>query len=168
MQLLKKISTRTVYGSKADIQKLVLDDQKSNHLLYRVYGEAKGYVSGTSKFSDKDEPSGWTAIAGEFEAVSAKDGEVFNAAICFLPGYVTGPIVERLKSDDTEGVIFGFDIYAKYDEKAATSYVYLAEPLRRQGETSPLELMREGFKPLQIAGGSSRPALIEGHAKAKK
>lgn len=147
MQLLKKISTRTVFGAKADVQKLVLDDQNSNHLLYRVYGEARGFVSGSSKFADKDEASGWQALAGEFEAVN-RNGEVFNAAICFLPAYVIGPIVEKLKDDSDAIVTFGFDIYAKYDEKAATSYVYLAEPLRRKGETSPLDLMREGFKPL--------------------
>lgn len=147
MALVKKISTRTVFGTKADVQKLVLEDQKSNHFLYRVYGEARGFVTGTSKFSDKDEPSEWQALAGEFEAVN-NDGEVFDAAVCFLPAYVIGPIVERLKQEGVENVTFGFDIYAQYDEKAATSYIYLCEPLRRAGEEAAIDKMREGLKPL--------------------
>lgn len=156
--LLKKISTRTVFGSKADVLKLIIDDEKNpvNRFLYRVYGQAKGYVSGTSRFSDKDEPSNWTALAGEFEAVNS-NGEIFYAAICFLPAYVTGPIVEALKEDGNEGIEFGFDIYAKFDATAATSYIYLCEPLRKEGEQSPLDKMRSGFKAL--------PGMIEGQAK---
>lgn len=166
MPLLKKISTRTVFGPKADVLKLVLDDQANNMFLYRVYGQARGYVSGTSRFSDRDEPSGWTALAGEFEAVN-RDGEMFNAAICFLPQYVTGPMVEALKAEGNDGVEFGFDIFAKYDEKAATSYIYLAEPLRKAGDISPLETMRTGFKALPgtIEG---KVTAIEDHTKKSK
>ena len=161
--LLKKISTRTVFGGKTEVQKLVLEDQSANHFLYRVYGEARGYVSGSSKFSDKDEPSEWQAIAGDFEAVNA-DGEIFGGAICFLPNYVIGPIIERLKMEGVESVQFGFDIFARYDEKAATSYIYLAEMLRRAGEESPIEKMREGFKALP---GAKTTPQIE-HKKGKK
>ena len=164
MPLLKKISTRTVFGVKADVLKLVLADQKTNQFLFRVYGEAMGHVSGSSRFTDKDEPSNWTALAGEFEAIN-RDGEVFNAAICFLPAYVTGPIVERLKEEGISKVLFGFDIYAAFDEKAATSYVYLAEPLRKADEVSPLDGMRTGFKALPGAAGAKQ---IEGPKEGKK
>lgn len=163
--LLKKLSTRTVFGSKADVLKLIVNDDKepTNRFMYRIFGQARGYVSGSSRFQDKDEPSNWTALAGEFEAVNA-DGEVFMAAICFLPAYVTGPIVEALKQEGGGSVEFGFDIYARYDSQAATSYIYLAEPLRKAGEKSPLDEMRTGFKALP---GTEQVRQIE-HKKGKK
>lgn len=168
MQLLKKLSTKTVFGGKAKIQQLVLGDaekpgNKPLHFLYRVYGEARGFVSGSSRFSDRDEPSEWHALAGEFEAVNA-DGEVFNGSICFLPAYVTGPIIEALKGEDAKAVQFGFDISAQYDDKAATSYIYLAEMLRKAGETSPLQSMRDGFKALP---GTKAAPQIEGPKEGK-
>lgn len=150
-QLLKKISAKTVYGGKAEIQKLVLSDQKKNHPLYRVFGQATGFVSGSSRFSDKDEPQSWNALAGDFEAINFENGEVFDAAICFLPNYVVTPIVEKLKSEGVESVEFAFDVFAQFDEKAATSYIYLAQAVRAEGVESPVDRMRQALPATGVA-----------------
>lgn len=168
MQLLKRISTRSVYGSKEDIQRLVLSDEKKNHPLYRIYGYATGYVTGKSKFKNADgtDQPDWQCIAGDFEAINT-EGEVFNAAMCFLPNYITGPIVQALKDNqDIEQVEIAFDIVAQYDKQSATSYTYLAQQVRRPGEVSQLEALRGKLDDAPALGApEGRKALADGTKK---
>jgi hypothetical protein len=152
-QLLKVISTKTVFGSKADIQKLVLADEKGNHLLYRVFGEITGFVIGDSKFKRVDAETGeatisqWTKFAGDFCAINA-DGEVFDSAICFLPDYVGGPMVNSLREHGNNSIVFGFDIYAKFNATSATSYEFIAVPLKNSNEPSATDKMRAALPPM--------------------
>lgn len=168
-QLLKRISTRSVFGSKEDIQRLVLSDEKKNHPLYRLYGYATGYVTGPSKFKNADgsDQADWVCIAGDFEAVNM-DGEVFNAALCFLPNYITGPIANALKENsDIQQIEIAYDIVAQYDKNSATSYIYLAQAVRRPGEVSQLESLREKIEGAPMLAGPNAPKQLEG-GKAKK
>lgn len=169
MQLLKRISTRSVFGSKEDIQRLVLSNEKINHPLYRVYGYATGYVTGASKFKNADgtDQPDWVCIAGDFEAINT-NGEVFNAALCFLPNYITGPIVQALKENsDISQIEIAYDIVAQYDKQSATSYTYLAQSVRRAGEVSQLESLREKIEGAPMIGRSEAPKQLEGKGKGK-
>jgi hypothetical protein len=147
MQLLRKISARTVFGSKADIQTLVLADRTKPHPLFRVIGICNGTRHGTSK--DRDEETAgpnagqtiispgakgdgkskdWTALLGNFQATKLSTGEIFRSGVCFLPNYVTDSITGQL-GVDVEAVRFGFDISARFDGESATSYVFEAQNL---------------------------------------
>jgi hypothetical protein len=159
--LIKAISTRTVGFEKADVQKMVLADEKASHFLYRVVGEADACVTGNSKFKRVDSetgeavPSTWTKFSGEFMARNSK-GEEYESAIAFLPNYVSGPLAAAIS--DGQVVQFAFDIFAVYNKQSATSYEYVAQPLRSAGGESRVAARMEGLgqlphqKPKQLKG----------------
>lgn len=151
-QLVKRLATRTIFGSKADIQKLVLDDQKNNIHLYRIFGQATGYVSGKSKFQNPDgsDQADWIGIAGDFEAMNAVTGECFQGVIAFLPTYIVQPIVEAVKNPEIDAVNIAFDVFAQYDSTSATSYIYLARPVKQAGEKTVVDTMREALPPMTV------------------
>ncbi len=159
--LCKVISTKSVFGSKADIQKLVLDNQKDAQFLYRIMGEITGYVTGESKFTRTDPETGevshqqWTKFAGDFVAIN-RDGKQFEAVICFLPDYIGGPLKEAIRNEPGNAVQIGFDIYATYAEKSATSYEFIAQPLRSTDEPSKLEKMMGSMPALPGPSGAKQ------------
>lgn len=163
--LCKQISTKTVFGSKADVQTLVLPEanRKQPQFLYRVFGQITGYVEGKSKFDRKDADTGevsdsmWTKFAGDFFAVN-RDKAEFEAAICFLPEYVGGPMKRAIEMDqDHNAVEFAFDIFAVYSEKSGTSYEYIAQPLRRDDKPSAIERMQALLPPVPGAKQLAAP-----------
>lgn len=166
--LTKQISTRTVFGSKADIQKLVLDDQKEPQFLYRIVGEITGFVTGQSKHDRIDKETGeiskqeWTKFAGDFVAIN-RDSRQYEAVICFLPDYIGGPLRNAIAAEPGNAVQIGFDIYAMYSEKSATSYEFIAQPMRGANETSKVENMLASMPALPSA--VKAPALE--HKKGK-
>jgi len=148
--LVKVINTKSVFGNKADIQTLVLpeENRKEPQFLFRVFGQITGYIQGPSKFERKDEETGeltrgtWTKFAGDFVAIN-RNGRSFESVICFLPDYVGGPMMQGIKDAPGNAVEFAFDIFASYSEKSATSYEFIAQPLRNEGEQSATEKMLE-------------------------
>lgn len=145
--LIKTIDTKALGYSKADLQKLVLSDQKASHFIYRVAGEADAFVRGQSnKYKRVDSetgeatPSSWIKFSGEFIAMTKTDQ--YESAIAFLPGYVSGPIANAIEQGQV--VSFAFDVYVVYDEKSATSYQYVAQPLRsKEGENRVAQRLAE-------------------------
>lgn len=167
--LCKVINTKSVFGSKADVQTLVLpeENRKTPQFLFRVMGQITGYVQGPSKFKRTDAETGevseqmWTKFAGDFYAVN-RDGREYESAICFLPDYVGGPMMQAIKDDQEHNAVdFAFDIYAAYSDKSATSYEFIAQPLRRDTGPSAIERMQENLPALP---GATKPKQI---AKAK-
>jgi hypothetical protein len=144
--LCKVINTKSVFGNKADVQKLVLEDQKEPQFLYRICGEITGYVTGQSRFTRTNEETGevtnseWTKFAGDFIAIN-RDGRQFESVICFLPDYIGGPLKEAIKNEPGNAVQIGFDVFAMYSEKSATSYEFIAQPMRGGDEKSKAEQM---------------------------
>jgi hypothetical protein len=156
MQLLRKISAKTMGWEKSAIQEKCIVDKKNPHLLYRVVGIASGTRSGKSKFDDREDAQDWVALLGSFQGTSNLTGEVFRAGVCFMPNYVVDAVAGQLVGD-VESVKFAYDIYAKYDEKSATSYVFLAEPLMEVATDDPLAALSTDVgkdKPLAIADKS--------------
>lgn len=154
-QLLKVISVKTMTGlAKTDLQKLVLENQTKNVPLFRVYGEATGYVSGEGKFKrDDGTPSTWNKLAGDFEAVRFDTGEIFQSAMCFLPDYVTAPILKELGQEGVQAVQFAYDILLQFDPQSATSYIFLAKPLRANAGESAVDKLRAALPPPPSAQG---------------
>lgn len=166
--LVKQISTRSVFGTKADLQKLVLGDQENPHFLYRVLGEMEGYVTGKGRFKRIDKETGeatdtsWTKFAGEFVAILA-DGTQFISSLAFLPDYISGPFRQRLENDPDAFLTFAFDIYAKFNEQSATSYEFIALPVRDASKPSQLDTLVKKLPPMPKGG----PLLITGKMTLK-
>lgn len=168
--LCKVINTKSVFGGKADIQELVLANKTEPQFLYRIVGEITGFVTGESKFKRVDPETGeiseqvWTKFAGDFVAINRKGGQ-FEAVICFLPDYIGGPITAAIRAEPGNAVQIGFDVYATFSEKSATSYEFIAQPLRGEGETSKVQSMLAAMPALP--GGISAPQLTHNKKKDK-
>lgn len=137
MQLLRKISTRTVFGGKGEVLELVMADKTKPHTLYRVGGEATAILVGHGQ-DETMRP--WIALLGRFRAVNVKTGEIFTSMKCFLPEFLSQGIGAGLGSEPGEKTVtFLFDITAQFDEASATSYVYGAAECLPPEEGDSLE-----------------------------
>lgn len=128
-QLIRKISTATVFGGRTDVQKATINSDGPVD-LYMLYGRSNGIQEGetTTGAGEDARISKWTAFIGQFEAVNQETGEIFASGKCFLPQYAAD-IVKGQFSDDTDSVEFGFMIMAEADDTSATGYVYSVKPL---------------------------------------
>jgi hypothetical protein len=167
LMLVRKISTRTVFGSVADIQELVLPKENRDKVipLFRVWGLCTGTRKGQmsdeqiAKQQQQNPQSGgnakrdWTALLGSFTAINLKTGERFTSGVLFLPDYVADLVAGKLfvtEDGDTPPVEFAFDVGAQFKEGNPTSYEYVAAELLETGENDPLALMEKSLP--QIAG----------------
>jgi hypothetical protein len=129
----KKLSVKGLGWDKATILKTVLEDQASEHFLARIVGTAtqprpykikEGERAGEIAFG----------LMGQFEGTNGSTGETITSAVCYLPEYATEMVLGALGAgEDVSAVRIAFDIYAKYDEKAVTSYVFSVRDLLNQG-----------------------------------
>ena len=120
--LLKKISTKSVYG---EIKRPDANDPARQ--IYRVIGQASGYEEGESQFGK------YLAFDGIFKAVNFETGEEFTSYKCFLPESATQIVKSSLDSreaKDTSVFKFGFIIGYKYFNKGM-GYEFTVEPLLR-------------------------------------
>lgn len=152
MQLLRKISTATVFGGKGNVLDIVMKDRNTAHPLYRVVGIANGTREGKSKFDDRPDAQDWRALLGQFEATNLITGEVYRSGVCFMPGYVVDTVAGQF-GGDVENIKFAFDIAAKYAEKSATSYEYFASPLIEPAEGDPLSSLSASLTPIKALEG---------------
>lgn len=146
MQLIRKISSATLGWRKPEIQGAVLADKARAIPLYRVAGIATGIRTGKSKFDDRDEEQTWIALLGRFRAWSSHTDadNPYDSGVCFMPQYVVDAVAGQL-AIETQGVKFAYDILAKYAEKSATSYEFLASALLEPAQDDPLENMLQSL-----------------------
>jgi hypothetical protein len=160
MQLIRKISTATIYGGKLNVQRAVAEAPGTVD-LYSVYGRANGVVRGKSKFTDNGEnrEDEWMGFVGQFEAVHAETGEIVRSGKCFLPQYAA-EIVAGQFGEDAETVTFGFVVCAEKDDSSAVGYTYSVRPLidTSGGEDDPL---------LELRGEVSKAISLEDKRKSK-
>jgi len=123
-QLPRKLTIKEFGFDKPTLQKLVLSDQASRHFLARFVGVASALKPYRIKAEGERNGEIAYGLVGEFEGTSA-DGESRHGAVLYLPGYVNEMIAAVLQSsEDVAGVRVAYDVYARYDEAAATSYVF--------------------------------------------
>lgn len=150
--LVKVISTKTVFGDKAKILKLVMTDEKTEHFLYRVFGEIEAQQIGKGKHKRVDKETNeavdtfWTKFFGEFYAVNA-DKEEFEGATVFLPEYISGQFKAQLETGVT-GLTFAYDVFGVYSKDSITSYEFIAKPVRTSTEPTKAETMRAAMPAL--------------------
>lgn len=144
--LVKVISTKTVFGDKGKILKTVMENQKTEHFLYRVFGEIEAQQTGKGRHKRVDRESGesvdtfWTKFFGEFYAMNS-DSEEFEGATVFLPEYISGQFKSQLDSGVT-GITFAYDVFAVYSEGSITSYEFIAKPVKQSAEPTAAEQMK--------------------------
>lgn len=130
--LTKKLSLKGLGFDKATILKAVLSDQNAEHFLARFVGVCTAPKPYRVKEGDRAGEIAF-GLMGQFEGTNS-DGETITSAVCYLPEYATEMVLGALGSgEDIQSVKIAFDIYAVYDEKAATSYTFSVRDLLNAG-----------------------------------
>lgn len=120
----KKLSVSGLGWNKENILTLVMADKSSEHFLARFMGTATQPKPYRIKEGDRNGETGFGLI-GQFQGVNGQTGEEITSAVCYLPEYATEMVLGALGSaDDIVSVNIAFDIYARFDTKSATSYVF--------------------------------------------
>lgn len=161
MNIIKKISTKTVYG---EVKRSELYEAKGQRIdLYDVFGIAKGVKSGESNYGD------WHALTGSFRAVNVETGEEFQAGTLFLPG-VGHDLIAGLIGD-AEAVEFALRVSVAADDTSQIGYAYHVTPLIEPTEGDPLSKLQaqvqESRKALEAPKGNARQSARK-KAAAKK
>lgn len=135
-----KISAKEVGYAKADIMALVLADREREHFLYRVIGQGNGTQAYDGEYGEG------FAVLGQFEATN-RDGEVFNGTSLYLPGFAQNMLVAAIQSGHSAQM--ALDVYAIFDEEAATSYVFTVRSLIEPDRSAIEEIKKQiGSTPL--------------------
>ena len=143
----RKLSVRELGWDKATILQTVLSDQKAKHFLGRFVGSVTGLKPYKIKEGDR---AGETAygLQGMFEATG--NGETKDGSVLYLPGYVNDAIVSIFATDESVSAVkIAYDVYASYDESAATSYVFTVHDLLNTGSDS-VDEVKEAIKALPM------------------
>jgi hypothetical protein len=129
MQLIKKISTKTVLGKRPDVP-----EGDKAVFLWDLIGIANGSKHGESANGP------YTGLTGQFQAINRLTGEVYRSGIAYPPAVALDMVLGQL-GPEVQSVQFAFSIGVKKDGQAATGYVYVAEPLVNVSENDPLEAL---------------------------
>lgn len=144
----RKLSVKELGYDKATILETVLADREANHFLGRFVGSVTGLKPYKVKEGDR---AGETAygLQGMFEATGG-NGNTKDGSVLYLPGYVNDAIVSIFAADeDVSSVKIAFDVYARYDADAATSYVFTVHDLLNTGSES-VDEVKEAIKSLPM------------------
>ena len=152
--LQKKISVAKVFGkvNAATIAKA------ENEVLAigRFLGSASGTKNGISDFGE------WTALTGQFRAISAATGETFDSGVCFLPDVALDLVLGELNGGAT-AVDFAFDITAVLDKTVQIGYSYRAAPILEMNADSSIARIEA-----QLAKMEALPAPAQETGKKRK
>lgn len=119
---LRKITVKTVYG-EVDLERLLKDKTKALPIM-DVYGLCRKSKAGETDFGP------YVRFLGEFRAVNCETGAMYRAPVLLLPKFLEEELAAATgDANAAKEVEFAFRLSAKYDAKAATKYVYLADSL---------------------------------------
>lgn len=155
----RKLSIKELGWDKASILQTVLAAQNDKHFLGRFVGTVTGLKPYRKQdVKDGESPVGY-GLQGDFEGISGKTGETVKGIVCYLPGYINDAITSIFAADAAvESVKIAYDVYAYYDDSAATSYVFSVHDLLNVGSESVAEV-KEAIKALPLPSGSVPLAL---------
>jgi hypothetical protein len=153
----RQLSVKSFGWSKSAILEKLFENKKEDVFLMRVIGSANGtkpYQSRTR--GDDGEYLEGHGIIGQFEC-TGPDGEVKPGNKIYLPGYITEAIVGHLQGNPDVSVRCAFDLYARYDEASATSYVFVGRSLIQQ-ESDELKQLKARLSSTPLPTPAALPA----------
>lgn len=125
---LRKITIATV-KAKPTLKELMAASEKNETVpIMDVWGVATRAKAGKSDYGD------FLRFVGQFRAINLRSGESFRAAVCLLPRFLEEELEGILGAPGTVNAEFGVRITAKFDEDAASKYVYLADAIIEPAE----------------------------------
>lgn len=161
-KILRKLTIRDAIGGKAEILKAaqsgrsvskdengkdVFSKEGASVPLLLVLGQVRGFVAG------EGDNGAFLKLKGSFEGTNLQTGEVIqNVGVAILPNFISDLLAGAM-TDGVDAVDFGVKISVKYDEAAATMYVFEAESLMPAQESKAIT----GIKAQLAAAGIALP-----------
>ena len=145
MKMIKKISTKTVFGS---VSAKTLPEDGATKDLYQVMGIASSVQAGESNYG------AWECLVGRFRAVNLDTGEELESGKAFLPNLahdlVSPQIVEGAQ------VEFALVIGARRSDSSPVGYEYTAQPVLELSEADPMNQLAK-----RVAAARGGQGLLE-------
>lgn len=137
-ELITKITTKTIGLTKTKLQELALANKNKSVPVARVYGHLSGATAEQSDLGP------YVSFTGNFKAVNLLTGQSFRAGRMLLPGVAESALSGSFESSKADGkvLVFGLDLTVKFQEGAATSYVFGAVPVI-QNQDDPITAMEK-------------------------
>ncbi|MBK9497433.1 MAG: hypothetical protein IPO08_23505 [Xanthomonadales bacterium] len=157
-KILKKLTIRDVVGGKAEILKAAqsgrsVSKDENGKDVYSATGVAVPLMSVIGRVHDftpgQSDHGAFLKLKGDFEATNLVTGEVFSdVGTCILPNFISDLVANALKGG-AQGVDFAVRVDTRYDEAAATMYVFDAVSLMPARESDSISAIKNA---LQAAG----------------
>lgn len=134
-EAVRKLTVKGIMGEKVDIEKLLAAPGKRMDLC-DIFGIARRHKA------DQSEHGSFVRFYGRFKGVNLATGEVVEAPQFIAPGTVQDMLYGAMGTDENViEVSFGVRIGVKFDNDAATKYVFTVTNLRKPSENDPLALL---------------------------
>lgn len=172
MKVVKKLSMKTIVGSKADILTAAMTGRENDKApvgkpvtIARMMGIATKIQTGET------DNGPWVAIIGTHKAINVFTGDEVRSSKAFLPAPADDMIAAQLAMEGVDSVEYAIDVNVHYDESAITSYVYGVEVLQEPTENDPLNALEKTLglpglpAPVQLSEEQKAAAAKETKAK---
>lgn len=122
---LKKITTKEVIGAIAPHS---VSEYTS---LYIVYGIAAMRKAKSTQYGE------YVEFIGQFRAIVAETGEIFESSKCILPQDAEDMVVGQMTGEGT--FEFAFNVGVAPNERSPRGYAFICEPITEQATSSSLD-----------------------------
>jgi len=126
-EIVNKLTLKTIGCGKTAVQEATAKDKENAVLLATFIGICEKTKPGQVILPDGT-VNEFVKLNGQFQAVNALTGEVYQSNVCLMPPMVADQIA-KANSDSGGDVEFAVQLLARYSEKAATNYMFSAKPL---------------------------------------
>ena len=136
MKLEKKLSLRQILGTVKETRHLAEQGQGESVYVARIFGIGRSLKTGET------DNGPWVAIMGEGKGINVRTGDEVRSSKVFLPAPADEMVASQVASLERGGAVeYGFDVFVREDQTAATGYVYEVEPIMEPGESDPLSML---------------------------
>lgn len=136
-ELIVKITTKTCGLTKTKLTETALANKGKSVPVLRIYGHL------SSMKAEQSDLGPYTAFMGNFKAVNLLNNQAFRSGKMLLPGVAENALAGSFQGQGEGRVlVFGLDLVIKFDEKAATQYVFGAVPVIEQ-QNDPIREMEK-------------------------
>ena len=150
MKIIKKISTKTVYGT---VNAKTLPEDGSTREIYQVIGIASAVQAGESNYG------AWQCLSGRFRAANLETGDGVGSMKAFLPTAAHNLVAPQIV--DGAQVEFAIIVGARRSDSSPSGYEYSAEPIF-VSEADPMKQLARRVEAARGAIGGELIAKVSG------
>jgi len=143
MEIIGKISVKTVVGNKKTINDAISEYNGASVPIMRLVGQVNAIERGSSTYGE------WLALKGNFQATNILTGEVFMAGSAFVDHTYSQNIQLELEKEEVSVVEIGVDVNAASSDSSQSGYSYSIRPLLNN-TFNPFEKLMGELPPVKV------------------